>query len=255
MADRNAQAEDDEVLPALLDGALAEDEAKRLCDRLASDPALAARLEALRGVDAAVRQAYGPIADEPVPQRVLALLPIPAGAEYPGDPSRRIPLARPTDRRHRGPGHGSRLPDRLAAAAPRRKLPSAGARGGGRRRRRDSAFHDVLQHVPSGESGTLPGGWSATPRLSFLSAGGDPCRRMDWSEARGGVATVACRREDGWRVELIGFAESEASGSDLHYRPAGGEAPSPIDDAIDGLIEGSPLDREAEQQWIARGWE
>ena len=53
----------------------------------------------------------------------------------------------------------------------------------------------------------------------------------------------------------IGFAESEASGSDLHYRPAGGEAPSPIDDAIDGLIEGSPLDREAEQQWIARGWE
>ena len=81
MADRNARAEDDEVLSALLDGALAEDEAKRLCDRLASDPALAARLEALRGVDAAVRQAYGPIADEPVPQRVLALLPIPAGAE------------------------------------------------------------------------------------------------------------------------------------------------------------------------------
>jgi anti-sigma factor RsiW len=66
--------DDDAALSALLDDALPPEEAERLRARLAAEPALLARFEAIQLADTGVREAYAGVADEPLPQRVLDLL-------------------------------------------------------------------------------------------------------------------------------------------------------------------------------------
>jgi hypothetical protein len=61
-------------------------------------------------------------------------------------------------------------------------------------------------------------------------------------------AAVACRRDGGWRVDLVGV---EAAGGEV-YRPAGGD--SPLREAVDALIDGEPLEPVAERALVERGW-
>ncbi len=65
---------DDEALSAFLDGELGADEAHRLRQRLARDPALAARLAVLEKANSTVREAYAPVVDERLPERLVDLL-------------------------------------------------------------------------------------------------------------------------------------------------------------------------------------
>ncbi len=278
MSDQERTTRDDEALSALLDGELPEDEAERLRQRLAREPALAARLEALEHADARVRGAYEGLVDEPVPQSVLDLLQPADGAE----PSRHGDAAVA----HPEPEAGTRTADvvelRPRAREPRRwfSVPAAAAAGialvvgvlvGSLMGPGDSAprtstlvagagvvepgtpLHDALQSAPSAETRELGADLSATPALTFRAQNGDYCRQVDLTSAAGRTETLACRRAGRWRVEVASFVPQPAEADGGVYRPAAGD--SPVRAAVDSMIEGAPLDADTEQSLIASGWE
>ncbi|MFP5330263.1 MAG: anti-sigma factor family protein, partial [Alphaproteobacteria bacterium] len=66
--------QDDDRLMAFLDGELDEAGRAEVEAAIAADPALAARLEAQRRLRDRLRAHYGPVADEPVPDRLRSLI-------------------------------------------------------------------------------------------------------------------------------------------------------------------------------------
>ncbi|MEQ9563895.1 MAG: hypothetical protein RLN69_15350, partial [Woeseiaceae bacterium] len=76
----DSMTNDDIALSAYLDGELPQDQADRLSERLAREPLLAGRLEAMRATDEATRKLYATLDDLPMPQGVLDLLSAPAAA-------------------------------------------------------------------------------------------------------------------------------------------------------------------------------
>lgn len=242
---------DDEALSALLDGALPREEADALRSRLAREPELAARFEALQRADRAVRDAYRDVVDEPLPSRVLDLLSAPRGAD---DGQRVVAL----ERRPRAAARAW-LPHALAAgialavglgigfgvgrhAGPPRTLIGATAAVP-----RGSPLHELLESSPSGVARALDGA-TVEARFTFRAQGGGWCRELGVTTASYESAALACRRAGAWRVELVGAA---AAGGET-YRPAGAE--SPFQEAVDTLIDGEPLEADAERALLTSGW-
>jgi hypothetical protein len=236
---------DDEALSALLDGALSREEAEALRRRLATEPALAARFEELRRVDEAVRGAYAGVAEEPVPRRIVDL--VREGA--PVVPLRRFawPVAAAA-----GLAAGFLIAFlALRGGAP---LGPPGLLADRGVVEKHSRLHAVLESLPSGETRELGKAWSATPRMTFRSREGLACRRVDLAGAGGSVDAVVCRRDGVWRAELLGYTAAQKAGGDGLYHPATGGAPSRVDDAINAMVQGSPLGRDDERDWMRRGW-
>jgi len=244
---------DDEALSALLDGALSREEAAALRLRLAAEPALALRLEELRRVDEVVRGAYASVAGEPTPSRIVDLVrgearvvPLHARA-WTGARRFAVPVAAAA-----GLAAGLLIAFLvLRGAAPPGPPGLLADRGAVLER---SPLHDVLESLPSGETRDLGNAWSATPRLTFRSTEGLACRRVDLASAGGSVDAVVCRRGGVWRAELIGYAPALEATCDGLYHPATGGAPSRVDDAVNAMMQGQPLGREDERDWIRRRW-
>jgi hypothetical protein len=242
---------DDDALSALIDGALPSDEAAALRARIAREPALAARLAELERANGAVRDAYRDVVDEPLPERVLELLRAPAerASNVVELGARRRGRALPAWLPHAaaagialaiGLGLGFGLGQR-GADAPAAMLAAAGPVAPG------SALHTLLESTPSGAPREVDGA-TAEVRYTFRTQGGDWCRELAVSSGASRNAAVACRRGGAWRVDLVGV---EAAAGEV-YRPAGGDAP--LREAVDALIEGEPLDSDAERALVARGW-
>lgn len=256
---------DDEALSALLDGALDAENAASLRKRIEREPELAARFAALEAANDRVRRAYAEVAAEPMPERVRALLDESRG-------SRNVVAlsARPERRRFALPPtiHWStaHLPTAIAAGialaagvaigllvASRAPAPGAAAAL--------AAVGDVapgdplfaaLETAPSGAARDLGARVSAEPRLTFLTHDGAYCRRVDLTRDRDAAAVLACRRDDGWRVEAASL-DRLAAAPGGEFRPAS-EAPSAVEAAIDAAIEGEPLSADAERALLAGGW-
>lgn len=256
MTDPQPWTDDDAALSALLDGALPAEQAEPLRRRIADEPALARRLEELRQVDGALRRTYAGIADEPLPQRVLD------GLQSRGVVASFRPRVSSGTRwfsLRSAVATGAALAagfiiaclvlQRAEPIVPLGFITKGGSVEEG------SALYEVLQTVPSSESRALGESWSATARLTFRDKKGDPCRQVDLTGAGGVLETLACRREGSWRMELIAFGPAGTPMAGGVYRPATGVPPSPLDDAIDALIDGAPLGREEEEELIARAWE
>jgi uncharacterized protein (DUF1778 family) len=242
---------DDEALSALIDGALPRDEAAALRARMVREPALATRFAAMERANRAVGDAYRVVVDEPLPERVLELLRAPQARErnVVDLAARRQRRALPAWLPHAaaagialaiGLGLGFGLGQR-GGDAPAGMLATAGPVAPG------SALHALLESAPSGEPRELDGA-TAEARFTFRAQGGDWCRELAVSRGAARNAAVACRRDGGWHVDLVGV---EAAGGEV-YRPAGGD--SPLRDAVDALIDGEPLPRDAERALVGRGW-
>jgi hypothetical protein len=254
MTDSRHRGADGEALSALLDGALTAAEAAQLKQRIAHDSALAARFAELERADTAVRDAYRDVVDEPLPRDVLALLAadrparggvVELGARGRPKPRMLLPLALAA---------GVALAVGVALGvlvAPRAPVSGALVAGAGPVDRA-STLHAVLESQPSGSRRELDAGVTAEPRLTFATAAGDYCREIDVVSSRGTTTSLACRRGDGWQIEVAAFTAGAADGGGV-YRPAAGPQ-SAVEDAIDSSISGDPLDAEAERAAIARGW-
>jgi hypothetical protein len=245
---------DDELLSALLDGALSPEDAAHVEHRLEQEPALQARFEALERANAAVRDAYVGVVDEPLPQRLLDSL-------APEVVDNVVPLAA----RQRPRRSSYVTPTALAASialvigialgviiAPGRQAPDAlelAAAGGAVAP--GSALFEVLESVPSAESRELSAGVTATPVLTFGTADGGYCREVDVASADSTTQMLACRRDGAWRLAHTSYAVTATT--DGVFRPASGPSPA-IDAAIDELIDGALIEGAAERQLIGNGW-
>jgi hypothetical protein len=254
MTEHTSSASDDDALSALIDGTLPRDETAALQARLEREPALAARLVAMERANRAVRDAYAQVVDEPLPDRVLELLRAPhAGADnvvalgarktrralpawFPQAAAAGIALAIGLGL---GFGLGQRSGDSAAAGA----LAATGAVAPG------SGLYDLLESAPSGDRRALDAGATAEARLTFKAVDGVWCRELTATSRAQSSVALACRRDDGWRLELVGVAAADGE----LYRPAGAE--SPFQEAVGALIDGAPLEPEAERALLANGWQ
>ncbi len=253
MTEHTRSSSDDDRLSALIDGTLPRDETAALRERLAREPALAARFAAMERANRAVRDAYRDVVDEPLPERVLELL----GAAQ-TRPANVVALDARRSRRARpawlpqavaagialaiGVGLGFNVGQRSSEAPPASLLASTGIVAP------RSPLHELLESLPSGAARTLDRMLTAETRFTFRAQGGDWCRELRVSSAEASNAAVACRRADGWRVELVAVASRDGE----LYRPAGAE--SPFQEAVDALIDGEPLEPDAERALLASGW-
>jgi hypothetical protein len=266
MTNPHRSTADDEALSALLDDALPNEETERLRQRLAREPALAVRFAELERANAAVRDAYAEVAAEPLPAAVLELLAAERGAGE-QDGARAPNVVELAAHKQRSTARFFALPTAIAASIALAIGLSLGAWLGSRAIAPESAalvatagrvepgtgLYDVLQTVPSTATRPLGGDLAATPRLTFKTLAGDYCRHVDLSSARGTTATLACRRAGEWQLEMLTFGPPGSRGPEGVYRPASG-TPSALDSAIDELIDGTPLDADAENALIAGGW-
>ena len=244
-------AYDDETLMRRVDGELSLEAGVAIDNAAAVDPALAARLGALRQLRTLAREAV-PIAPDPRDEALARLI------EAAPRPSPLVP----------------QLIDRLRAAfAPRHAPPkyaplwaglaaacfvlglSIGWLGGGEA---DSGFA-VDRSGTIADAGLIrvldtrltADGADAEGRavgLTFRDTDGRWCRTFRAVEAN--VAGLACRDADSWRLEAL--APFSPTAGDL--RTAAADIPPPVLAAVDAAITGDTLDAAAETEARNAGW-
>jgi hypothetical protein len=235
----------DEVLMAFADGELPAAEAEQIEKAMRGDPTMAARVARFRSVRTALRAAYDSVAQEPIPDRLRALLHDVDGAA----PS--IPASTPivdlgaerARRRFTTPVWAALAaslvvgvfagqvvtPDSLFVGEPGQ------LRAGGQLSR---VLETRLASAPENASSDLRVG------LSFRTADGDVCRTFTGRGADGGVSGLACRDDNAWAIRVAAAMPASAG----EYRQAGGE--TIVMDVVDALIAGEPFD--AAQEAAAR---
>lgn len=227
---------DDDTLMAYADGELSGADAARVEEALAQDAELAEKVARLRSVRRAVSEAYAPIAEDGVPQRLSALLQEPAAV---------IDFASARERRAR---FGAPAWAAIAASV------VLGLVVGRMSAPEDAVFAQADGRLIAGAAlaRVLDTGLASQAQndarigLTFRDQDGEYCRTFTRAAARA-VTGLACREGEAWAVRI---AVAHEAGGD--YRQA--SAPAPILDMVDQIIEGEPLDAEAERAARDRGW-
>lgn len=238
---------DDDILMRRVDGELTPEAGAAIDAAAAADPALARRLEQLRGLRTLAREAF-PAAPDPRDAELTRM--IMAGAA----PS--------------GAGRG-RLADAVRAAFAPRHAPVWGAVAAasfvlglsigwlGQDRAPDGfavaadgtvADADLVRVLDRGLAAEGADAEGRAVGLTFRDGEGRWCRTFRSGEA--GVAGLACRRDDGWRLEAL--AAFRPSGAEV--RTAGGDTPPAVLAAVDALIADETLDADAEARARDAGW-
>jgi hypothetical protein len=237
---------DDETLMRRVDGELTPEDGAAIDAAAAADPALAARLATLRSLRTLAREAV-PLAADPR-DRDLARLIAAKSAPQP-------PAVRPFDRftaafqpRHAPVWAG------LAAACFVLGL-SFGWLGAGAPERgftvdpegaiADAALVRVLDARLTADGADAQG---RAVGLTFRDGDDRWCRTFQSEQA--GVAGLACREADVWRLRAL--APFEPVPGEL--RTASADLPAPILAAVDAVLADDPLDAAAEARARDAGW-
>jgi hypothetical protein len=228
---------DDNRLAAFVDGELPATEAAEIDALLAGDPNLKARAENLRALKARLKRAYDPIADEPVPARLVAAL------EEEG--SSVVSLRRKTSLRWGAP-HFSAMAASLAAGVV--VAISLAPRDGGYVMEQNGALiasaaldRALTTEASAGEGEIVIG-------LTFKDADDRWCRTF----AADSLAGLACREDDKWAIKSVIASDKARPSGD--YRMAASPTDPEILRAVEDRIAGEPLDSEEEAAAIAGGW-
>ena len=236
---------DDEILMAYADGELEAVSAAEVERMVAADPTLARRVAEHRALRVRLAGAHAGALTEPVPDSLLRTI---MGGEALGEvtafkPRRVLPSA---------------LPQWAALAATLvvgvlaglgvpalRPAPLIGGSDG------MTAQGPLAQALDSQLASEPVGTGRIAVGLSFRTADAY-CRTFQAVRAHA-VSGIACREADGWRVRLAMDrpAPPQAAGD---YRLAASELPTEVLRAVDGMIEGSPLDAQGEAKARAERW-
>ena len=266
----------DEVLMAFADGALPEVDHKRIAQRIANDKGLTARLQPFVVTRTALSELFGGATAGPIPERLLKTV-----REAP------IATAARAARRERETGFVARAVETLretlfpsgfalAHAFTVASLLAGGAAAGwlaansstGGRAGSDIAFTNglmyaegalaqTLERQPSARSTDTVVNGSMAPRLTFVANDHRFCRQYEMaSEAGRHFSGFACRENGGaWQVVI--HAETQGgmpgTGKAGHETAAGSGSPA-VEAAIDKVVDGGQLERDAEAALIAKGW-
>lgn len=238
----------DEELIAFLHGELGEEACAAVEAAMAADRSLAGRAERLAEQDEQIRQAFAPILDADVPERLSAIVASgPIGADV-------IDLAAVRSKR-RGAGWGLPQLGAIAASlvlglfighsllynsesAPDDALLIAADEG----LRMNPGVQTVLSQSPSGRAVKVGGLGDVDVAITFAANDGRLCRQFALKAASRTDDAVACRDGKEWRLEVLGH-RPESIGE---MRTAGGDAAPAVVSAVDELISGESLVGEAE---------
>lgn len=254
----------EQMLFAYVDGELDADQAAVVEQAMRDDPAVASAVATQRALREELRQAFAPVLDEPVPERLLAAAN--AGAAHAGTPDANatvVPLDAARDARRARDGdaraarRGWRWPEWTALAAslalgvlvapwlrpdgPPALLEMSGE-GLVARAELAQALDTQLASEGAGQGLVSVG-------LSFRARDGHYCRTFTVAPPRA-VAGLACREADGWRVTALG--ESTPAGGQL--RLASSPLPPAILAEVDARLEGEVLDAASERDAREAGW-
>ena len=230
-------------LAAYADGELAEPRRTEVAELIAADPDLRRKLAEHRALKERLSEHFAPIAQEPVPDRLAALLKGESGEASGG--AEVVDFAAAKQRRK----SGRSLPRWTWVAGPAlaASLVLAVWLPGG------------SDQPPEGYAGTqlaaaldnqlvATQGIDADTRilLSFRDGEGELCRAFSGATQSG----IACRDETGWRLDTIGTG---TEGQSTQYRQAGNGEAALLARAQE-MAEGPALDAEAEELARQQGW-
>lgn len=248
--------QDNELLSAYIDGELAADDAARLAERLAIEPELMRRLEAMRSGDAAVRAVYAKLDETPLPDSVSRML---DSQREEATTGRVVALTR------RAKPRFFSLPVAIAASValiagflalrqppvvPQLDAVDALVAGqldaGGE-------IQDFLERGMSGQLQSLGDAAQMQVVLSFERDGGGFCRQLYVAATDRSVHGVACRGPSGWQLEAVATGDAGATGG--QFQPASGSIPEAVSRRVDALIGARDvLSTEEEKTAISSGW-
>ncbi|WP_298743759.1 hypothetical protein [uncultured Brevundimonas sp.] len=106
----------------------------------------------------------------------------------------------------------------------------------------------LVRVLDAGLAADAPDAGGRAVGLTFRDADGRWCRTFRSGEA--GVAGLACRAGDGWRMEALAPFGAPAG----EVRTAAAETPAAVLAAVDALIAGAALDAAAEARARDAGW-
>jgi hypothetical protein len=237
----------DETLMAYADGELDTATRAQIEAAMATDAALAQRVERHRQLRARLQGAFQPVLDEPLPPRLLE-----SAQRFPGAGADNVVLLRRTSApRWSWPQWGAMAASLLVGALGAALLltPPGGpiiTRNGemlasGALARALSAqlasrqSHDALVQIG----------------VSFRARSGGYCRSFVLRD-KTALAGLACGDSRAWRLQILSAAAAPSGAGPYHA--AASAMPPELAQAIDALIAGEPLDAQAEAAARARGW-
>jgi hypothetical protein len=220
----------EEMLLAYADGELDEVNRRRVERALAQDTALAARLAAHQRVAAALGLAFGPVAQEAVPERFHALL---------GDAARVVPMV--SERR---PARW--MPIALAASLALGVVVGRGLNGSDTsvdmRDGQMIARGPLARALETQLAAAQPADAATRIGLSFRAKDGQWCR----SFAGVSLSGVACRSSGEWQIEAALPGQGQGADARADYRQASSGDPRVIA-TVEALMADAPVDAVAEK--------
>lgn len=227
---------DFELLSQYLDGELDTFTARRLEQRLAAEPELAATLAQMRTQQAGLEQAFKD--QDEVPARVLGLLKTRDNV---------VPMQRQSAQR---PAWHYALAASLVAGIGLMVAPPWQDSGD-----KPATLATVLESSPSMAEGwaSLDDGGQVRPVLSFRNVDGNWCR--EYLATDGVVASrgVACRESGKWEVQVV--AATDVPGGTDQFRPAGAGDSDRIALYLEEHAQGIALSVDAEAALIEQRWQ
>ena len=234
----------DQDLQAYVDGELAPDARARMDAAIAADPVLARRVEREHALRKRVRSEFDPVLDEPVPERLQALL-RPSSAEQARDKNVVELRTRRTRPAWAVPVYALAASLLVVATSLWLRPGAAPVRMQGDRMVATGPLANALDHELASVADP------ASPiavGISFRAQDGHVCRSFVQRHALTGLA---CRQGDRWVVEVLSAAEEAPQGE---LRKAASGVPPEVQAAIDARLRGEPFDAAQERDARDRGW-
>lgn len=220
---------DSATIHAFVDGEIDLVTARRIERAMADDPELAARIAEQRGLRAMLSNHYDPVAEQPVPEQLIAAV-------------RAAPVTlRPKPRFGRSWAVGSIAAALAFGLFVGQQIDAPGgpvAVGSGTLMASgtlNSALETQLASAQPRQSETRIG-------LTFRATDGAVCRSFETVALSG----IACRAEDGWQLRRTFPGREQAT-----YRQAGNSA---LLAAASEVMVGAPADAATEQRWRQENW-
>lgn len=244
-----AAAVDADQIYAYVDGELAAEAQAAFEARLAQDPALQYALARQQRLRRTLGDVFAPVLEEPVPERLSALLQPSATVASLDQARARRGLAASWNRAP-WPYLGGMAASLMLGTLLGYQLlpPAAGPSVDGNLWASASLAQALDQQLSGQAAGTV------TPGLSFVAKGGGYCRSFTTQGGTASSAGLACRDGEHWRLQQIEALPTEPGAAAGQYRQAATALPQALLQSIDALREGDVLDAAAETQARARGW-
>ena len=233
----------DETLMAYADGELDAVTRAQVDAALAGDAALARRVAAQRALQLQLQSSFAGVLAEPVPQRLLD-----AARSTAGTASAKVVELRPRPVR-RWQEWGALAAGLLLGAlglqlVQHASSPTVGVRNGGL-----VAQGTLARSLDTQLASNQPATAGVKLGLSFRTRDGVYCRSFELRDSA--TAGLACHNGADWQLRVLS-PEEKAGGQ---FRQAATSLPPAVLQAIEGSIEGEPLDAAAEARARAGQWQ